>query len=364
MPKAQPLVVGSPAPCIDIGGRAGSVLSLPPRGARPTVLVFLDEAPPDGRAGRPHLDAIRAELRGLGAMLVVASARGLWTFRPDDEIEVFASPPDVDGRDLERAQHAYGIAPLHEGGGALFVIDEAATIRFAHEFHEAEGRALPLLAGALSIAGEALATRPAPSRASFSRREVVVGALVAGLTLAFLDACARRPPPPAPAAPGPGPFSTTVGEADVTFIVNGAPRTVRVDPRVTLLDALRERLGLTGSKKGCDMGQCGACTVLVDGRRINSCLTLAVAVAGATIVTIEGLAQGDTLHPLQTAFVELDAQQCGYCTPGQILSGVALLREGHARTDAEVREQMSGNICRCGAYPHIVAAIQRARKAV
>ncbi|HET6151139.1 MAG TPA: (2Fe-2S)-binding protein [Polyangia bacterium] len=144
--------------------------------------------------------------------------------------------------------------------------------------------------------------------------------------------------------------------------INGVTRKVRVDPRVTLLDALRERLGLTGTKKGCDHGQCGACTVLIDGRRVNACLTLAVMADRAPITTIEGLARGEALHPLQAAFVAEDALQCGYCTPGQIMSAVGLLREGQARSDAEVREAMSGNICRCAAYPNIVAAIQRARQ--
>jgi xanthine dehydrogenase YagT iron-sulfur-binding subunit len=146
-------------------------------------------------------------------------------------------------------------------------------------------------------------------------------------------------------------------------MVNGARRQLDVAPWTTLLDALREHLGLTGTKKGCDHGQCGACTVLVDGRRINSCLTLAVMRDGADVTTVEGLTEGDALHPVQAAFVEHDAFQCGYCTPGQICSAVGLLREGRARTDDEIRELMSGNICRCGAYPNIVAAIRQAMRA-
>ncbi len=151
---------------------------------------------------------------------------------------------------------------------------------------------------------------------------------------------------------------------DVGLTVNGVRHDLTVDSRTTLLDLLREQLGLTGTKKGCDHGQCGACTVLIDGRRVYSCLTLAVMHAGPRITTVEGLADGDTLHPVQQAFVERDAFQCGYCTSGQICSAVGLLHEGHARTDAEVRELMSGNICRCGAYPNIVAAIQDARAAL
>jgi xanthine dehydrogenase YagT iron-sulfur-binding subunit len=146
----------------------------------------------------------------------------------------------------------------------------------------------------------------------------------------------------------------------VNLTVNGTRQTLSLDPRTTLLDALRERLDLTGTKKGCDQGQCGACTVLVDGRRVVSCLTLAVMKDGATVTTIEGLAKGDTLDPLQQAFIDHDAFQCGYCTPGQICSAAGLLAEGKARTADEIRELMSGNICRCGAYPNIVAAIQQA----
>ena len=145
----------------------------------------------------------------------------------------------------------------------------------------------------------------------------------------------------------------------INLTVNGEPRAVAVeDARVTLLDLLRERLELTGTKKGCDRGQCGACTVLVDGRRINSCLALAVSLDGAAVTTIEGLARGDILHPVQEAFIDHDALQCGFCTPGQIMSAVGLIAEGHAGEDPErVREGMSGNLCRCGAYAGIVDAV-------
>jgi xanthine dehydrogenase YagT iron-sulfur-binding subunit len=146
----------------------------------------------------------------------------------------------------------------------------------------------------------------------------------------------------------------------ITLTVNGSRKQLEVAPWVTLLDLLREQLNLTGTKKGCDQGQCGACTVLLDGVRVNSCLALAVMKDGAEIVTVEGLAEGDALHPLQEAFVECDAFQCGYCTPGQICSAVGLMNEGRARTADEIREQMSGNICRCGAYPNIIAAVEQA----
>ena len=143
--------------------------------------------------------------------------------------------------------------------------------------------------------------------------------------------------------------------------INERVHTLALEARVTLLDALRDHLGLTGTKKGCDQGQCGACTVHVDSARVLACLTLAAQVQGRRVTTIEGLAAaGDDLHPVQAAFLEQDAFQCGYCTPGQIMSAVACIREGHAGSDAEIREYMSGNLCRCGAYPHIVAAVRQA----
>ncbi|WP_308197849.1 (2Fe-2S)-binding protein [Saccharopolyspora soli] len=148
-------------------------------------------------------------------------------------------------------------------------------------------------------------------------------------------------------------------QVEVTVTVNGRRQTVPVDNRTSLLDMLRERIHLTGAKKGCNQGACGACTILLDGRRVNSCLTLAVMHDGAEITTIEGLADGDRLHPLQQAFLDHDGFQCGYCTSGQILSGVACIEEGHTGSRAEIREWMSGNICRCGAYPNIVTAIEQ-----
>ena len=151
-------------------------------------------------------------------------------------------------------------------------------------------------------------------------------------------------------------------DLDLTLNVNGAPRRVSVDARTTLLDVLREHIGLTGTKKGCDHGQCGACTIHLDGERVLSCLTLAAGVGNASVTTIEGLAADKSgLHPMQQAFIDHDAFQCGYCTPGQIMSAVACVNEGHVGNDAEIREYMSGNICRCAAYPNIVAAINQAK---
>jgi xanthine dehydrogenase YagT iron-sulfur-binding subunit len=147
-------------------------------------------------------------------------------------------------------------------------------------------------------------------------------------------------------------------ELEIAVRVNGQPHRLSVDARLTLLDLLRERLLLTGTKKGCNFGECGACTVHLDGRRVNACMVLAAAVDGHEVTTIEGLATGDGLHPVQQAFIEYDAFQCGFCTPGQVMSAVSLLEEGHTGSEAEIREWMSGNLCRCSAYPQIVEAVQ------
>jgi xanthine dehydrogenase YagT iron-sulfur-binding subunit len=188
---------------------------------------------------------------------------------------------------------------------------------------------------------------------TITRREVLTGG-------AALAAVATEPLLAKQTLPSKANEST----APVSLVVNGTNHSLSLDTRVTVLDALREHLHFTGSKKGCDQGQCGACTVLIDGRRVLSCLTLALTVQGKRIETIEGLAANGRLHPMQRAFIEQDGFQCGFCTPGQIMSAIACVQEGHAQSDAEIQEYMSGNLCRCAAYPKIVAAIKQAREAM
>jgi xanthine dehydrogenase YagT iron-sulfur-binding subunit len=189
-----------------------------------------------------------------------------------------------------------------------------------------------------------------PSRGS-SRRGFLTGG--AGVAAALPLLAAAKPGPPHPPA-------GTQPHMNMTLSINGRDHQVSLDPRTTLLDALHDHLGLTGSKKGCDHGQCGACTVHVDGRRVLACLTLAASLQGRPVTTIEGLSQSAALHPMQAAFIKHDAFQCGYCTPGQIMSAVACVHEGHAGDDDAIREYMSGNLCRCAAYPKIVDAIREA----
>jgi xanthine dehydrogenase YagT iron-sulfur-binding subunit len=213
---------------------------------------------------------------------------------------------------------------------------------------------------------------PEPEKGTHTRRTVLVsmGAVAAGVATVGTTAGAE----PAAAADTAAETADTVADpaytvaagtsVEVALSVNGQWRRVVLEPRVTLLDALRERVGLTGTKKGCDRGECGACTVLVDGARVKSCLTLAVMRRGSEVTTVEGLARGEELHPVQEAFIRQDAFQCGACTPGQIMSAVACIDEGHTGSEAEIREWMSGNLCRCAAYQNIVAAVADAAKEV
>jgi xanthine dehydrogenase YagT iron-sulfur-binding subunit len=187
------------------------------------------------------------------------------------------------------------------------------------------------------------------------RASGLVGALV--VARPWLASAAPADPPPAT------PPSSAGNVSNVTLKVNGQEHTVTLENRVTLLDALRDRLQLPGTKKGCDHGTCGACTVHIDGRRVLSCLALAARAQGHEITTIEGLAQGETLHPVQEAFMVCDGFQCGFCTPGQIMSATACIKEGHTKDDDEIREWMSGNLCRCAAYPNILDAVKQAVKA-
>ena len=195
--------------------------------------------------------------------------------------------------------------------------------------------------------------RLSSTSSGFNRRSFIAAA--AGTAVAVPLTARAAGVPASPASPQDPSLPVAL-----TLRVNGEDRALTIDARTTLLDALREHLGLTGSKKGCDHGQCGACTLLADGRRVVSCLTLALVAQGKDITTIEGLGDGDALHPMQAAFIEQDAFQCGYCTPGQIMSAIACVTEGHANSDEDIREYMSGNICRCAAYPNIVAAVRQA----
>ena len=230
---------------------------------------------------------------------------------------------------------------MHDGKGDLDVRDSGPGMN-GNEDNEAEG--------------VANGTDQSPGSAPFtlSRRTALGAGAAAAIVASSAPAGGAAASPIAPLRVKP-PQTVTVRTT-----INRRRVNVEIDPRTSLLDLLRERLSLTGAKKGCDHGQCGACTVHIDGRRVASCLTLAAKIDGRQVRTIEGLSNGDALHPMQQAFIDHDALQCGYCTPGQIMAAVACVAEGHATSKASIREYMSGNICRCGAYPGIVAAIEEA----
>jgi xanthine dehydrogenase YagT iron-sulfur-binding subunit len=326
-----------------------------------------------------------SDLQGGSVLLVLASPH--WD--PASELLAAQYPGDADAAPAPRVvterrpeiTSRFGV----RGGSALYVVDEFGVIRWryvagvdvvAQSSVDARCRSLdaPPTLGTTAravipsaVEGSALTERSLEAsdddaRLSLTRRDFVQSAVMAAAALA----AAALAPAVANAASSvaePAPTSSFAGAMRITLDVNGRPLALDVEPRVTLLDALRDRAGLTGTKKGCDHGQCGACTVHVDGRRVLSCLTLAVMVPdGAHVTTIEGLAQGDTLHPMQQAFIAHDGFQCGYCTSGQIMSATAVVKEPWGPADDDVREAMSGNICRCGAYPGIVAAVQSVRQ--
>ena len=318
---------------------------------QPDSPLGVGDAAPDFPLAVAEADAtMLSDLRGDSVLVVLASPH--WDPANDllaaryPSVGVAAPAPRVVMERRPEIARQFGLG----SGSALYVVDERGVIRWRWVAgvdvvpqSSVEGERMPL---------------------TVTRRDFVQSAMMAAAALAAA-AMAPSVANAASSATEPTPPASRAGAMRITLDVNGRSLALDVEPRVTLLDALRERAGLTGTKKGCDHGQCGACTVHVDGRRVLSCLTLAVMAQGKAVTTIEGLAPGgadDALHPVQRAFIAHDGFQCGYCTPGQIMSAAAVLREPWGPSDDDVREAMSGNICRCGAYPGIVAAVQEARR--
>ena len=326
----SPIDIGAPAPDLVLaaGPRPLTVGDL--RG-RPVVLaLYPDQWDPARREHLALYARLLAHVPGAPAELAVLST------------------------DAEGSGPLWGIGD----GAAFYLLDADGIVCWRHLAPAGQPPAADELAAALAaLMPDPDSPEPAPAGCAASRREFVALALLFTAALAappFLRAGPAGAVSAPPADPG-------AAARPVTLRVNGRDLSLTLEPQVTLLDALREYAGLTGSKKGCDHGQCGACTVHLDGRRVLSCLTLALMAQGHEVTTIEGLARGDALHPMQAAFVKHDGFQCGYCTPGQIMSAVALLEEPWGPADDDVREALSGNICRCGAYPNIVAAVQEVR---
>ena len=353
----HPVGPGDQAPDFALGdGGTGPARRLSDFRGSPVVLAFHP----------PHWDPARGEhvetynrligsLPGLaGTRLLSIGDAGPWrklTFADD----AIALPVLTD--DSGDVAALYGV----EGSAAVFAIDADGIVRWRHS-GAPESSPHPVdVARAITAVARPLIAGDDASRPEWTRREFVATALAAAFALAVLPRSAARAAP-TPIADERLRHGRRRATSRVTLHVNGRDLALDLEPRVTLLDALREYAGLTGTKKGCDHGQCGACTVHVDGRRVLSCLTFALMQEGAQITTIEGIGSAEQLHPMQQAFIAHDGFQCGYCTPGQIMSAVAVTKEPWGAGDDDVREAMSGNICRCGAYPGIVAAVQTVRR--
>jgi xanthine dehydrogenase YagT iron-sulfur-binding subunit len=339
--------VGAPGPDFKAGS-GGNEVSLADLRGHPVLLAFFPDA---WDPARPHLlasyNGLLAAVPG-GGQAVGVSRDGCWCDLETDDGEQhrFALLSGL-GADDDLAR-SYGV----DGQQAVFLLDGDGIVRWRHV---APHGAQPDIDAIQAALGTSLGAH------RVSRRDFLLSTFALSLAVGFMPKLGRAAdlsPPPASVPMRAEPDSA---ESIITLDVNGQPMQVSVEARVSLLDALRERMGLMGTKKGCDHGQCGACTVHVDGRRINACLMLAMQAQGSKITTVEGLAAGSALHPVQAAFIKHDGFQCGYCTSGQIMSAVACIREGHANSREEITEWMSGNICRCGAYPGICAAIEEAR---
>jgi xanthine dehydrogenase YagT iron-sulfur-binding subunit len=345
LPRA-PVAVGMRAPDFELRGSRADETSLSQLRGNPVLLAFFPAA---WDPARSHvLESYQALLRsfpGGGQVVSMSRDEHLCELETDDGAQhrfALISGLDAEGDVADR----YGVA----GENALFLLDDEGVVRWRHVARRGAQPDIDDLEGALD---------PSAGTRRVTRRDFLVATFAVSLALSIAPRLGHAASP----APQAGSARNDPTEQLITLHVNGEPMQVRVEPRVSLLDALRERMGLMGTKKGCDHGQCGACTVHVDGRRVNACLMLAMQAQGSRITTIEGLAEAETLHPVQAAFIKHDGFQCGYCTSGQIMSAVACIREGHANSRDEIAEWMSGNICRCGAYPGICAAIEEARGA-
>jgi xanthine dehydrogenase YagT iron-sulfur-binding subunit len=370
--------IGMVAPDFALTEANGRTVTLRELRGQAVILAFYPPEWDPARADQlAHFNWLVRQVPGVHAELLGISTDGMWcelAFRGDPlRVPLLA---DLDPQGAVAAQ--YGVTGEH----AIFVIDAEGRVAWRHAgTNGTTPRVDDVLRALSALASPRSAAQQLPDRSGITRnrdardrpllsvhasvlsptrRDFMATALAAAFALAARPLAAAAEPLVGHLVP---PIDPAVAPSTVTLRINGRAVSVTVEPRVTLLDALREYAGLTGTKKGCDHGQCGACTVHVNGRRQLSCLTFAVMHQDAEITTVEGLASGSVLHPLQAAFIAHDGFQCGYCTPGQLMSAAALLTEPCGPTDVDVKECMSGNICRCGAYPGIVAAIQDVRTA-